>query len=76
MMEKKPQDFSMDDVMRIAKSPAGQQLMALLQQKDSAALAKASEQAKSGNYSRAGQTLSSLLSSPEAQKLMKELGGK
>lgn len=76
MMEKKPQDFSMDDVMRIAKSPAGQQLMALLQQKDSAALAKASEQAKSGNYSQAGQTLSSLLASPEAQKLMKELGGK
>ena len=75
-MDKKPQDFSMDDVMRIAKSPAGQQLMALLQQKDSAALAKASDQAKSGNYAQAGQTLSSLLSSPEAQKLMKELGGK
>lgn len=75
-MEKKPQDFSMEDVMRIAKSPAGQQLMALLQQKDSAALAKASAQAKSGNYSQAGQTLSALLSSPEAQKLMKELGGK
>ena len=75
-MEKKSQDFSMEDVMRIAKSPAGQQLMALLQQKDSAALAKASAQAKSGNYSQAGQTLSALLTSPEAQKLMKELGGK
>ena len=75
-MEKKSQDFSMEDVMRIAKSPAGQQLMALLQQKDSAALDKASAQAKSGNYSQAGQTLSALLSSPEAQKLMKELGGK
>ncbi len=75
-MEEKAQDFSMEEVMRIAKSPAGQQLMALLQQKDSAALAKASAQAKSGNYSQAGQTLSALLSSPEAQKLMKELGGK
>ena len=75
-MEKKSQDFSMEEVMRIAKSPAGQQLMALLQQKDSTALAKASAQAKSGNYSQAGQTLSALLSSPEAQKLMKELGGK
>ena len=75
-MEKKSQDFSMEDVMRIAKSPAGQQLMALLQQKDSAALAQAAAQAKSGNYSQAGQTLSSLLNSPEAQKLMKELGGK
>lgn len=75
-MEKKSQDFSMEDVMRIAKSPAGQQLMALLQQKDSAALAEASSQAKAGNYSQAGQTLSALLSSPEAQRLMKELGGK
>ena len=75
-MAKKSQDFSMEEVMRIAKSPAGQQLMALLQQRDSAAVAKASEQAKSGNYSQAGQTLSALLSSPEAQKLMKELGGK
>ena len=75
-MEKKSQDFCMEDVMRIAKSPAGQQLMALLQQKDSAALAEASAQAKAGNYSQAGQTLSALLSSPEAQRLMKELGGK
>ena len=75
-MEKKSQDFSMEDVMRIAKSPAGQQLMALLQQKDSAALAEAAAQAKSGNYSQAGQTLSAMLSSPEAQRLMKELGGK
>ena len=75
-MAKKSQDFSMEEVMRIAKSPAGQQLMALLQQKDSTALAEATAQAKPGNYTQAGQTLSSLLSSPEAQKLMKELGGK
>ena len=75
-MEKKSQDFSMEDMMRIAKSPAGQQLLALLQQKDSAALAQATAQAKSGNYAQAGQTLNALLSSPEAQKLMKELGGK
>ena len=75
-MEKKSQDFSMEEVMRIAKSPAGQQLIALLQQKDSAALAEATAQAKSGNYAQAGQTLSAMLSSPEAQKLMKELGGK
>ena len=75
-MEKKSQDFSMEDVKRIAKSPAGQQLMALLQQRDSDALAQATAQAKAGNYAQAGQTLSAILSSPEAQKLMKELGGK
>ena len=75
-MEKKSQDFSMEDVKRIAKSPAGQQLMALLKQQDSSALAQATAQAKAGDYAQAGQTLSALLSSPEAQKLMKELGGK
>ena len=75
-MEKKSQDFSMEDVKRIAKSPAGQQLMALLKQQDSSALAQATAQAKAGDFSQAGQTLSALLSSPEAQKLMKELGGK
>ena len=75
-MAKKSQDFSMEDVMRIAKSPAGQQLMALLQQTDSAAVVEATAQAKAGNYSQAGQTLNALLSSPEAQKLRKDLGGK
>ena len=74
-MEKKSQDFSKEDIMRMASSPAGRQLLALLQQKDSAALAQAVAQAKSGNMAGAGQTLSALLASPEAQKLMKELGG-
>ena len=75
-MEKKPQDFSMEEVMRLAKSPAGQQLLAILKQGDSAALAQATAQAKAGDYSQASQTLSAMLSSPEAQKLLKELGGK
>ena len=75
-MEKKFQDFSMEEIMRLAKSPAGRQLMAMLQQKDSGQLQQAVTQAKSGNYAQAGQTLSEMLSSPEAQKLLKELGGK
>ncbi len=75
-MEKKFQDFSAEEVMRLAKSPAGQQLIALLKQKDNTGLEQAVTQAKSGNYMQAGQTLSALLSSPEAQRLLKELGGK
>ena len=74
-MEKKSQEFSKEDIMRMASSPAGQQLLAMLQQKDSTALAQAVAQAKAGNMAGAGQTLSALLSSPEARKLMKELGG-
>lgn len=75
-MEKKNQDFSMEEVMRLAKSPAGQQLMAMLQQKDSGQLQQAVTQARTGDYANASKTLSDMLSSPEAQKLLKELGGK
>lgn len=75
-MEKKSQDFSMEEVMRLAKSPAGQQLIAMLKQADSAKLQQAVTQAKTGDYTQAGQTLNAMLSSPEAQKLLKELGGK
>ncbi len=75
-MQKKSQDFSMEEVLRLAKSPAGQQLLAMLQQKDNAKLDQATQLAKTGNYTQAAQTLSAMLSSPEAQRLMKELGGK
>ena len=74
-MQKKSQEFSMDEIMRLAKSPAGQQLIAMLQQEDSTTLQQAVTQAQSGNLSQAGQTLSSILSSPEAQQLIKKLGG-
>ena len=75
-MEKKSQDFSKEDVMRMASSPAGQQLLAMLRQGDSVKLEQVIAQAKAGDFSKASQTLSGMLSSPEAQKLMKDLGGK
>jgi len=75
-MEKKSQEFSKEDIMRMAGSPAGQQLIALLQQSDGDALTQAVAQAKAGNMAGAGQTLRAMLASPEAQRLIKELGGK
>lgn len=75
-MQEKNQKFSMEEIMKLAKSPAGQQLMAMLKQQDSAKLEQVAAQAKTGDYSQASQTLSAMLSSPEAQKLLKELGGK
>ena len=74
-MEKKSQDFSMKEAQRLAQSKEGQQLMQLLQQKDAGQLQKAMEAASAGNYKEAGTLLNSLLSSPEAQKLMRQLGG-
>ena len=75
-MQKKSQDFSTEEIMGLAQSPAGQQLIALLRQSDPAKLQQAVTQAQSGDFSNAGQTLHDLLSSPQAQKLLKELGRK
>lgn len=74
-MQKNSQDFSMEEVMRLAKSPAGQQLLAMLQQSDSDRVQQAASQAAAGDYTSAAQTLNALLSSPEAQALVKQLGG-
>ena len=73
-MEKKSQDFSIKDAQRLAQTKEGQQLMHLLQQKDANQLQKAMYAANNGNYKEAGSILNSLLSSPEAQKLIRQLG--
>lgn len=75
-MEKKSQDFSIKEAQRLAKTPEGQRLMRLLQEKYTGQLQRAMDQAASGNYKEAGNILSSLLSSPEAQRLIQQLGGK
>ncbi len=72
-MEKNSQDFSMKEAMRLANSPAGKQLAALLQQADPQVLDSAVRQAQQGNYQDAAQQLKALMSSPQAQALLKEL---
>ena len=57
-----------------SKSPAGKELIALLQQADHTQIQKAMSQASTGDYNNAQKTLSQILSSPEAQKLLKQLG--
>ena len=73
-MEKNSQDFSIQEAKRLAKTPEGQKLMALLQQKDNGKLHKAIAEATAGNYKEAGSILESVLSSPEAQQLIRKLG--
>ena len=73
-MAKNSQDFSIQEAKRLASTPEGQKLMAMLQQKDDGKLQKAMEQASAGNYKEAGSILKSLLSSPEAQQLIRKMG--
>lgn len=75
-MEKKSHDFSVKEAQRLAQTPEGQKLMALLQQQDNTALQKAMAEASTGNYQAAGAILQSLLSSQEAKSLMRQLGEK
>lgn len=69
----KPMDYA--ELERIAQSSAGQKLVSLLQQSGGEALQKAMEQASMGDFSQAKKQVSALLGSPEAKKLLKELGG-
>jgi len=73
-MQKKSEDFSMEEAMRLAQSPAGQELIAMLRRTDSGQLQQIVNTAQSGNVSQAGQMLQKMLSSPEGQKLLRELG--
>lgn len=75
-MDKKSQDFSVQEAKRLAKTPEGQELMRRLQEQDNAAFQKAMADASVGNFKEAGKALSSMLSSPEIQQLIRQLGGK
>ena len=72
---KMPNQPSMQEMLRLAASPAGKQLIALMRQKGGEDLQKAMKLAAAGDYTQAKDALQSVLSDPQAQKLLKELGG-
>ena len=74
-MQKKSQDFSMEDALRLAKSPAGQQLIAMLQKQDRQAMEQAAAAASAGNYQQAAEALKGFLASSETKELLNALGG-
>lgn len=74
-MQKNCEDFSMQDALRMAQSPAGQQLLAMLRSGDKGQLQQVVDLAKAGNMDKAGSTLQALLSSPQAQQLLKQMEG-
>ena len=74
-MQKNSHNFYMQELLKLANSDAGQRLLAILKQNDPAQLQQAVSQAAAGQQQELNKTLSQLLSSPEAQALMKQLGG-
>ena len=67
-------DFSMQEALRLSRTPAGQQLLALLRQQGGAELQTVIGLASSGDYRAAQQLLSAMLDSPEAKTLLREMG--
>ena len=74
-MQKNSQNFSMQELLRLANSPAGQQLLAYLQENNPNGVKQAMTQAASGNQQELGKTIAQLLSSPQAQELLRKLEG-
>ena len=72
-MENQKQPFSMEDIARLAGTPAGQQLIALLQSTGGQDVENARKAAQSGDYAQAKNSLSHILRSPKVQQLLKEM---
>ena len=74
-MAKNSKDFSAQNIMQMVQSPAGQQLIAMLQNTDPAVLKKAMAQASAGNYEQAKASLTPLLESENIKTLLQKMGG-
>ena len=72
---KQQPNFSMEQAMAFAASPAGRQLISMLQKQSGADLSRAQQLAAAGDMDEAKKTLSSLLSDPAIQNLLKQYGG-
>lgn len=68
-------DFSMEQAMEFANSPAGRKLMDILLKKKDPKLEQAARSAVSGNTDKARQDLADILKDPEIIALLKQFGG-
>lgn len=66
-------DFS--ELMRIANSPAGQELISLVQKNKDEHFDEAMQQAQAGDFSQAKAMISQILSTQEARDLMRKIRG-
>lgn len=75
-MQKNSENFSIQEAMRLAGTPAGQELLNLLRRSDTAQFQQAAQLASTGDYAQAQQLLKGFLQNPEVQQLLSQLGGK
>lgn len=63
----------MNELIKIASSPAGQKLLAILQNSPEVDFKKLSKEISSGNLTAAKNDLSGILATDDVQKLLKQL---
>ena len=69
-----PNHISMQEVLRMAASPAGQQLIAMLRKQSDSEFQAAMTSAAAGDYTQAKQAIEKLMTDPQARKLLNQLG--
>lgn len=67
--------FPVEDIRRLAETSTGRQLIAALQQSNSAALDQVTHYMMAGQTEEAKQALLPLLQDPRIRKLLQQLGG-
>ena len=72
-MQNKPENFSMQDIMRLTNSPAGKKLISLLRNTGGSDLEQARKAAEKGDYESAKSNLTEIMKSSQIQALIKEM---
>ena len=72
-MHQQRDQFSMEDAIRLAGTPAGTQLVDLLKSSTDGNMDAARKAVEAGDLEQAKKRISGLLQSPDIQKLLKEL---
>ncbi len=72
-MQKNSENFSPQQIMQLAKSPAGQELMRHLRAEHAATVDSVTRSAQEGHMDDARAALASFLSDPKTQALLQKL---
>lgn len=70
-----PKEPNLQQLMQLANSPLGQQLLQRLKEQNGTALHSAAEMASSGNITQAKALLQTMLQDPEVKNILQQLGG-
>lgn len=73
-MDEKSQKALMQEAMRIAATPQGKQLLAMLNSQQSEKLGKAMASFQAGNTQEAKRILQEVLSTPQGRMVMEQMG--